>query len=262
MQRSLFLLGLSLLIALGAAWGVTVVGIDSLSWRMGLSLPAGLVIFWPIAQQIANSPLGSLEAKQECTLAFTLKFLGRAIAMVSGVSAVVAAIVAGGLAIASHHATSYAIAIFAAKALALALGCVALTVGCHYLFRFLVKKIAPFKIDILYLGWAGAAMLAVGSIVASKRWIGVLNAAQKSDRATVAAWIAVLGVSYAIVQILGATPREKKTTIPDASITGAIVLCVAGFFWVLGSACVPVAIGLLALLGALILDKENKNRKF
>ncbi len=262
MQRSLFLLGLSLVVTLGAVWGWVVVGLDSVTWKLALSIPTGLVLCWPIAQHIANSSLMSLGTRRECVIEFTLKFLAKIIMGVSAVTGVVALVLAGIWAIAGRGATAKVTALFGVQSLGITLIAVLVAIASHYIFRFLLKKLGAVQIDILYLAWAGGAVLAVGGIMASQTWIGVLEDFQVSQRVSTSAWIAVLGVAYAWLQILAATPNEKKVVVPDAFITGLVVIGGAVLFWAMGKASFPLAIGLLALVGALILDKEHKTRKF
>jgi hypothetical protein len=262
MQRSLFLLGLSLVVTLGALWGWVVVALDSITWKLGLSIPAGLVLLWPIAQHIANSPLRSLGANPECVIEFTLKLLTKIIVGISAITGIVTLAIAGILAVARRGATAKVIAIVGVQSFAVTLGTLLLAIAVHYSFRFLIKKLGAAKIDILYLAWAGTAVLALGGIIASQTWVGMLDATQLPARIASAAWIAVLGVGYAWVQILAATPNEKKVVVPDAMMTGLVVICGAILFWAMGKASFPIAIGLLAWVGALVLDKEHKTRKF
>ncbi|RMH72307.1 MAG: hypothetical protein D6680_19665, partial [Cyanobacteria bacterium J007] len=74
--------------------------------------------------------------------------------------------------------------------------------------------------------------------------------------------IGVLGVVYAIVQIIGATEKEKRAVTSDSTTTAVVVIIMAALFWALGEAFVPVVIGVLAWLGALVLDKECNRSKW
>ncbi|AFY81893.1 hypothetical protein Oscil6304_2259 [Oscillatoria acuminata PCC 6304] len=262
MQRSLFLLGLSLVVALGAVWGWVVVGLDSITWKLALSIPAGLVLFWPIAQHIANSSLLSLGTRRECVIEFILKFLAKTIIGVSAVTGVGALLLAGFWAIARRGSAAKETALFGVQSLGVTLAALLVAVAFHYLFRFLLKKLGAVQLDILYLAGAGATVLAGGGIIAAQTWIGVLDESVVSQRIANSAWIAVVGVGYAWVQILAATPKEKKVAVPDALMTALVVICGAVLFWAIGKASFPVAIGLLAWVGAIVLDKEQKKRKF
>lgn len=262
MQRSLFLLGLSLVVALGAVWGWVVVGLDSITWKLGSLIPAGLVLFWPIAQHIANSSLLSLGTRRECVIEFILKFLTKTVMGVSGVTGVGAFLLAGFWALTKRGAIAKETALFGLQSFAVALAALLVAIACHYLFRLLLKKLAAVQLDILYLAGAGATVLAGGGIIAAQTWIGVLQEPDLSHRIANSAWIAVVGVGYAWIQILGATPNEKKVVVPDALMTAVVVICGAVLYWAIGKASFPVAIGLLAWVGALVLDKEQKKRKF
>ncbi|MCT7968620.1 hypothetical protein NG799_20140 [Laspinema sp. D1] len=262
MQRSLFLLGLSLVVALGAVWGWVVVGLDSVTWKLALLIPAGLVLFWPIAQHIANSSSLSLGTRRECLIEFTLKFLTKTIIGVSAVTGVGAFLLAGFWAIARRGPTAKETALFGVQSFGVTLAALLVAIACHYLFRFLLKKLGAVQLDILYLAGAGATVLAWGGIIAAQTWIGVLDEPAVSQRIANSAWIAVVGVGYAWVQILAATPNEKKVVVPDSLMTAFVVICVAILFWAIGKASFPVAMGLLAWVGAIVLDKEQKKRKF
>lgn len=261
-QRSLFLLGLSLVVALGAVWGWVVVGLDSITWKLALSIPAGLVLFWPIAQHIANSSLLSLGTRRECVIESILKFLAKTIMGVSAVTGVGAFLLAGFWAIARRGVTAKETALFGLQSFAVTLSALLVAIALHYLFRLLLKKLGAVQLDILYLAGAGSTVLALGGILATQTWIGVLEEPALSQRIANSAWIAVVGVGYAWVQILAATPNEKKVVVPDALMTAFVVICGAVLFWAIGKASFPVAIGLLAWVGAIVLDKEQKKRKF
>jgi hypothetical protein len=221
-----------------------------------------LVLFWPIAQHIANSSLLSLGTRRECVIEFTLKFLAKTIIGVSGVTGVGAFLLAGFWAIARRGATAKETALFGVQSFAVTLGTLLVAIACHYLFRLLLKKLSAVELDILYLAGAGATVLAVGGIIATQTWIGVLEEPALSQRISNSAWIAVVGVGYAGVQILAATPNEKKVVVPDAVMTAFVVIFGAILFGAIGKASFPVAIGLLAWVGAIVLDKEQKKRKF
>ncbi|MEB3826424.1 hypothetical protein [Phormidium sp. CCY1219] len=277
-ERWLFLLGFALLLAFGGAWGLVVVEIDAFSavvedaFRVGvedafsakvaLSLPVGLVVFWPIAQHLAKGPFGSGGPRRTCTTAFAIKFLTGAAAIVSAIATVVAAIVAIVKGFRGVETSAWMWAGFAKQGLGLALSFLLLAVAFHLLLRVLVKKLGGAKIDILYLGWAGSAALAFGAAIASESWVGQLAENNVTDRTTIAAAIAAVAIGYFWVQILGATPRERKVVQSDALITAMLAIAVAVLFWAVGSAAFPLAIGILAWIGAWAIDKENKNRKF
>lgn len=262
MQRWLFILGLSLLVILGAGWGLALVWINSVSWKLALSLPVGLVVFWPIANHLSMSPLRPAKAKSECVIEFTLEFLATVVTVISGVTGAVALLGAAVLAVAGQGAIAGITAMFGVRAFAMALGCLILAVAVNFIFRFLVKKVGAVEIDILYLTWAGAAVLAIAYVLVNHSWIAVLDETQVPHRTKIAAIVAGSGIAYSSIQILAATPREKKVVTPDAVTTALILIFVAVLFWAMGKAFVPFAIGLLAWVGAWVLDREKNRRKF
>lgn len=265
-KRWLFLLKLFLLILLGGALGLAAFWSafwgDSIYWTVALCLPAALVVFWPIANHLATRPYRRTLARHESVLEVGLRFLGTVLAAISGAGAAIA----GGTALvwAAMGQSDRAIwaALLGLKALGICAGLVAFVLALVFGGDWLSRKVKAVEIDILYLCGAGTAMLVFGSLVLGETWIGYLDPQQIADRNALATWIGVLGVVYAIVQIIAATEKEKRAVTSDSTTTAVVVIIMAALFWALGEAFVPVVIGVLAWLGALVLDKECNRSKW